>query len=123
MGWIQQIVILLDLELLRDSLYISIMLSISAVMFVEMNFTSLMPLILSELNLEMESIATMLSALGIADLVFRGLAPYVGEWLHQPPMSMFLSSLVMVVIARTGNYIRVHALSRRSTGAINQAVV
>ncbi|XP_011501559.1 PREDICTED: monocarboxylate transporter 4-like [Ceratosolen solmsi marchali] len=100
MGMIQQVAMILDLELLRDTVYMTTFTCLSFVLFVELNFNVLMPLILDELRFDMNSIATMLSVLGIADLVFRGLAPYIGEWLRQPPMAMLFFSLVINLISR-----------------------
>lgn len=90
-----------DLDLLRDPTYVSIMLGMSIAIFAEFNFSVLTPFILADMGLHIDGIAMMMSTVATLDLVFRALAPYIGEWLHKPPRAMYSVSLVLLIITRT----------------------
>ncbi|XP_026667520.1 uncharacterized protein LOC108622762 [Ceratina calcarata] len=97
---LKTIVDLFDLDLLRDPIYVNIMLGMSVAIFAEINFSQLTPFILMDMHLSTKQIATVLSILGIADLIFRSLASFIGDWLHQTPRIMYLSSLCLLIVSR-----------------------
>ncbi|XP_076675733.1 uncharacterized protein LOC143372940 isoform X2 [Andrena cerasifolii] len=90
-----------DLDLLRDPVYVNIMLGMSIAIFSEINFSQLTPFILTDMNLSTKEIATVMSLIASVDLVFRSLAPFLGEWLDQPPRIMYLLGLVLLIISRS----------------------
>ena len=92
---------LFDLDLLRDPVYVNIMLGMSIAIFSEINFSQLTPFILTDMNLSTKEIATVMSLIASVDLVFRSLAPFLGEWLDQPPRIMYLLGLVLLIISRS----------------------
>ncbi|XP_029034136.1 monocarboxylate transporter 9-like [Osmia bicornis bicornis] len=92
---------LFDLNLLRDPIYVNIMLGMSVAIFAEINFSQLTPFILSDMKLSNNQIATTMSVIASVDLVFRTLAPFVGEWLHQTPRIMYMFSLCLLILSRT----------------------
>lgn len=93
-----------DLDLLRDPVYVNIMLGMSIAIFSEINFSQLTPFILTDMNLSTKEIATVMSLIASVDLVFRCLAPFLGEWLDQPPRIMYLLGLVLLIISRSSMY-------------------
>ncbi|KAK9302693.1 hypothetical protein QLX08_005414 [Tetragonisca angustula] len=90
-----------DLDLLRDPIYVNIMLGMSVAIFAEINFSQLTPFFLMDMKISTNQIATVMSTIASVDLVFRTLAPFIGEWLHQPPRIMYLLSLCLLIISRT----------------------
>lgn len=98
------IVKLFDLTLFKDPIYVNIMLGMSFAIFAELNFSLLTPFILADLHLTTSEIATFLSALSIADLCFRFLAPFIGEYMNQPPRIMYAFSLILLIITRFSKY-------------------
>ncbi|CAD1470483.1 unnamed protein product, partial [Heterotrigona itama] len=85
-----------DLDLLRDPIYVNIMLGMSVAIFAEINFSQLTPFFLMDMKISTNQIATVMSTIASVDLVFRTLAPFIGEWLHQPPRIMYLLTLLFV---------------------------
>ncbi|CAK9818584.1 Monocarboxylate transporter 14 [Anthophora plagiata] len=92
---------LFDLDLLRDPIYLNLMLGMSIAIFAEINFSQLTPFILMDMKLTTKEIASVMSVVASVDLVFRILAPFIGEWLQQPPKIMYLLSLCLLIISRT----------------------
>ena len=90
-----------DLDLLRDPIYVNIMLGMSIAIFAEVNFSQLTPFFLSDMKISNNEIATVMSVIASVDLVFRILAPFIGEWLQQPPRVMYLGSLCLLIISRS----------------------
>lgn len=103
-GFLQTLVNLFDLSLLKDLTFVNIMCGISLATFAELNFTMLTPFILSDLGIVTSTagIATFMSSLACADIVFRFLSPYIGTCLKKSPRGMYLLSMMMLVICRYG---------------------
>lgn len=93
-----------DLNLLRDPIYLNLMLGMSIAIFAEINFSLLTPFFLNDMGYNTDQIASVMSALALSDLIFRFLAPYIGEILKQPPRIMYMISLVLLIITRSFVY-------------------
>ncbi|XP_015183571.1 PREDICTED: uncharacterized protein LOC107070156 [Polistes dominula] len=98
---LKRIVIFYGLDILRDGIYVNIMLGMSIAIFAEINFSLLTPFILADRNLTTNEIAIIMSVIATADLIFRSIAPYVGEWLNLTPRPMYTISLIFLIISRT----------------------
>ncbi|CAL7933773.1 unnamed protein product [Xylocopa violacea] len=96
----QTIVGLLDLDLLRDPIYVNLTIGMSVAVFAEINFSQLTPFILMDMKLSTNQIASVMSIIASVDLVFRACAPFLGEWLRQPPRMMYMLSLCLLIISR-----------------------
>ncbi|XP_011862365.1 PREDICTED: uncharacterized protein LOC105558992 [Vollenhovia emeryi] len=92
---------LYDFDLLRDPIYVNIMLGMSIAIFAEVNFSLLTPFILADMGLATGEIANVMSIIAIVDLISRGAAPYLGEWLRLSPRMMYMLSLFLLIISRT----------------------
>ncbi|KYM98165.1 Monocarboxylate transporter 13 [Cyphomyrmex costatus] len=92
---------LYDFDLLRDPIYVNIMLGMSIAIFAEINFSVLTPFILADMGLTTAKIANIMSVIAIADLISRGAAPYLGEWLRLSPRMMYMLSLFLLIISRS----------------------
>ncbi|XP_046820578.1 uncharacterized protein LOC124424951 isoform X1 [Vespa crabro] len=99
---LQWIIAFYDLDLLRDRIYVNIMLGMSIAIFAEINFSLLTPFILADRGLLTNEIAIIMSTIASVDLVLRCCAPYLGEWLHLTPRPMYTISLILLIISRTG---------------------
>lgn len=94
-----------DLTLLRDPIFVNILLGLSIAACVETNFTLLLPIILKDmLQFETSDIAKIMSVIGFSDSFFRILAPFIGEWCHKPPRVMYIVSLLMIIFVRCSKY-------------------
>lgn len=100
---LQRVIDLYDFDILRDPIYLNIMIGMSIAIFAEVNFSMLTPFILADMGYKTATIANVMSILAIADLISRGAAPYLGEWLRQPPRIMYMISLALLIISRTCN--------------------
>ncbi|XP_055714006.1 uncharacterized protein LOC129808222 [Phlebotomus papatasi] len=97
---IRRVVKFFDLDLLRDLVYVNLMLGMSIAIFAELNFSLFTPFILADMNFSTEEIASVMSLLAISDIIFRFLAPFIGDYFHQSPKHMYMYSLVMLIIGR-----------------------
>ena len=99
----QRIVKFFDLTLLRDKIYVNIMLGLSWAIFAELNFAVLTPFILMDMNFSSMEIATLMSAIAISDLLCRFVTPFVGDYFNGTSRVMYMISLTMLVLTRFGN--------------------
>jgi MFS family permease len=89
-----------DLDLLQDPVFVNIMMGMALAIFAELNFTVLTPFILSDFGLDTGQIATFLSTLGVADIIFRFFAPHIGNYFTKPPRLMYAYSLCLLIVTR-----------------------
>lgn len=89
-----------DLDLLRDNIYLNIMIGMAIAIFAETNFAILMPFILSDLNFNSDEIAIILFVMAIADLISRFCSPFIADKLNLSIRVSFLISLVLLVLTR-----------------------
>lgn len=99
-----------DLDLLMDPGYVNLMLGMSIAVFAEINFSQLTPFILTDMNISTKQIAYIMSNLACVDLVFRILAPFIGEWFNQPPKIMYMISLCLLIISRSCKYLIIYVI-------------
>ncbi|XP_044254557.1 monocarboxylate transporter 12-like [Tribolium madens] len=97
-----------DLDLLKDPIFVNILIGLAFAVFSELNFTILIPFILNDLGLNNDQIATFLSMAGVADIAFRFLAPYIGDCLKTSPRQMFIFTLIVLIIMRSILLISTH---------------
>ncbi|XP_017773406.1 PREDICTED: monocarboxylate transporter 7-like [Nicrophorus vespilloides] len=94
------IVNIFDLTLLKDPIYVNIMLGMSLAVFAEINFSLLTPFILDDFHLTTYQIAIFLSTLSTADIIFRFIAPFIGDFLNKPARIMYMVSLLLLIATR-----------------------
>lgn len=90
-----------DLDLLRDSIFLNIMVGMAISIFAEINFAILTPFILSDLNFTSDEIAIILFAMAIADLISRFCSPFIADRMNLSIRVSYLISLVLLVATRT----------------------
>jgi hypothetical protein len=89
-----------DLDLLKDPIYVNILVGLSLAVFAEINFSLLTAFILAEFGLNTDQIATFMSILGIADIIFRFLAPYIGQLMKLTARPMYVITLFLLMLSR-----------------------
>ncbi|XP_050081160.1 uncharacterized protein LOC126568688 [Anopheles maculipalpis] len=99
-GFFTKVVNTFDLTLLKDKVYLNMMLGMSIAVFAEINFSLLTPFILGDLGYSTEQIASIMSTLALADLLFRFISPFVGDFLKLSPRIMYMIALSMLIVTR-----------------------
>ncbi|XP_035901113.1 uncharacterized protein LOC118507163 isoform X1 [Anopheles stephensi] len=99
-GFFTKVVNTFDLTLLQDKVYLNMMLGMSIAVFAEINFSLLTPFILGDLGYGTEQIASIMSTLALADLLFRFISPFVGDFLKLSPRIMYMIALSMLIVTR-----------------------
>lgn len=94
-----------DLDLLRDNIYLNLMIGMSISLFAEINFAILTPFILSDLNFGTDEIPLILSIIAIADLISRFFSPFVADYFKWSTQLAYTISLAMLIITRAGEFL------------------
>lgn len=89
-----------DLDLLRDNIYLNIMIGMAISIFAEINFAILTPFILSDLGYNSDEISIILFVMAIADLISRFCSPFIADKLNLSIRVSYLISLVLLVLTR-----------------------
>lgn len=89
-----------DLDLLRDNIYLNIMIGMAISIFAEINFAILTPFILSDLSFNSDEISIILFVMAIADLISRFCSPFIADKLNLSIRVSYLISLVLLVLTR-----------------------
>ncbi|CAH2092176.1 unnamed protein product [Euphydryas editha] len=101
-GFLRKIIDFFDLTLLRDPVFINILLGLSMASCVETNFSLILPIILKDmLKFETSDIAKVMAVIGFSDTIFRLLSAFIGEWCHKPPRVMYSVCLIIIIFTRT----------------------
>ncbi|RVE48936.1 hypothetical protein evm_006398 [Chilo suppressalis] len=101
-GLMQKFIKFFDLTLLRDPIFVNILIGMSVAACVETNFSLLLPIILKDmLKFETSEIGKVMAVIGFSDTLFRLVSPFIGEWCQKPPRVMYMIGLVLIVLTRT----------------------
>ncbi|KAI4463679.1 monocarboxylate transporter [Holotrichia oblita] len=96
----KSVVKLFDLTLLKDRIFVNIVVGMSLAVFAELNFSILTPFIMGDYHLSTHQIATFISVLSTADILFRFIAPYVSDFFKQPVRIMYMWALLLLILSR-----------------------
>ncbi|XP_068970748.1 uncharacterized protein [Bombus flavifrons] len=107
--FLEALIIFFDLDLLRDFVYVNIMLGITFANFAELNFSLLTPFILSERGLSKIEIATVMSILASFDVVTRLTIPFIADFIGWQNRTFFLVGVCgmaagRIVLAHVQNF-------------------
>ncbi|XP_063229804.1 monocarboxylate transporter 13-like [Bacillus rossius redtenbacheri] len=97
----QRIATEMDLSLLKDPSFINLLFGICIAITAELNFSMLTPLILADLSFTDNQIALTMSTIAAVDIVFRFLSPFFADYMHYSAKTMYLISLVLLIVSRT----------------------
>lgn len=73
----------------------------SLAMTAEINFSLLTPFILTDFYLNEQEIATVMAVIAILDLIFRFIAPYIGDGLKVSARIMYMIAMSLLIMSRT----------------------
>ncbi|XP_076236513.1 uncharacterized protein LOC143180576 [Calliopsis andreniformis] len=105
----EAVVIFFDLDLLRDAVYVNLMLGITFAQFAELNFSLMTPFILSEYGFSKFQVATVMSILAGVDVATRLLIPFIADFIGWDNRTFFLVGIGglacgRVVLAHVGDF-------------------
>lgn len=98
----EALIIFFGLHLLRDFVYVNIMLGITFANFAEINFSPLTPFILSERGLSKIEIATVMSILASFDMITRLSIPSIAKLVGWQNRTFFLVGVCAMATGRIG---------------------
>lgn len=99
--WLGAVVRFFDLDLLRDPTYVVLMVGMSLAILAELNFSLFTPLIMEGYGFDKQQTATFMSIIGITDIIFRFVSPFIGDYLGLGAQTMYLIALLMLITSRT----------------------
>lgn len=99
------IIVFFDLDLLRDPIYVNLMLGITFANFTELNFALLTPFILGEYGFTKLEVATFMSTLGGVDVITRIVIPFVATYIGWENRTFFLIGVGGLGIGRLGIFV------------------
>ncbi|PNF41717.1 hypothetical protein B7P43_G03458 [Cryptotermes secundus] len=97
----RSIVAFFDLGLLKDPVYVNLMLGMSLAICAELNFSLLTPFILSDRGFDTDHTAIIMSVIAGLDIVFRFLAPFFSDYYKIQARVMYIIALIMLLSSRT----------------------
>nr|CAD7199603.1 unnamed protein product [Timema douglasi] len=84
-------------------------LGMSIAMSAELNFSLLTPFILGDMGFSNDQTASVMSAIGIADIIFRFISPFFADYMEYSARTMYLISMAMLIASRTTLVIQGHS--------------
>ncbi|XP_012279754.1 uncharacterized protein LOC105699393 [Orussus abietinus] len=103
-SWIKRfarvLVIFFDLNLLRDKVYVNLMLGINFAHLAEINFSLLTPFILSDYGFTKSQIATTMSVLASVDVICRLTIPFVTSYINWGNRTFYLIGISTMAVGR-----------------------
>ncbi|XP_078032966.1 uncharacterized protein LOC144467860 [Augochlora pura] len=94
------LVIFFDLDLLRDPVYVNLMVGLTLATFTELNFSLLTPFILAEYGFTKIQVATFMSILAGIDVVTRLTIPFIANLVGWSNRTFFLVGVCQMAVAR-----------------------
>lgn len=96
---------LLNLELLRDPIFLNIMIGMSISFVAELNFNLMIPFVLAELaKFDKNQIAMAMTIQGSVDILSRFIVPFFATRFQWDARGLYVFSLFGSIIARTGKF-------------------
>jgi hypothetical protein len=89
-----------DLGLLKDPVYVNLMLGMSLAICAELNFSLLTPFILADRGFDTDHIAIIMSVIAGLDIVFRFMAPFFSDYYKIQARDMYIIALFMLLSSR-----------------------
>lgn len=103
-GLLRKIAIFFDFDLLKDPVYLNLMLGITIANFVEINFSIITPFVLKEFDFEKYQIATFMSLLGATDICVRFIIPFLAEKIGWQNKTFFLVGVLGMALGRISKH-------------------
>ena len=103
----KRIVVFMDLDLLKDFIYLNILFGLSIFYVAELNFKMIVPFFLNNLGFSKQEIAFFLSMTAVADILARAVLPPICDRLNIKRRTLFAVMSVFLGISRSGKEVRV----------------
>ncbi|XP_031844862.1 uncharacterized protein LOC116432331 [Nomia melanderi] len=98
--WWETVIIFFDLDLLRDPIYVNLMVGVTLASFTEINFSLLTPFILSEYGFTKIQVATFMSILAGVDVLTRLTIPFIADFIGWSNRTFFLVGICQMALGR-----------------------
>jgi hypothetical protein len=98
---------LMDIDLLRDGIYLNILFGLSIFYVAEMNFKMVTPFFLASLGYSKADVAYCLSVSALTDILARIIVPPICDKTKVPKRLVFMTSIFFVAITRSSRFIAV----------------
>jgi hypothetical protein len=95
-----KVVIFFDLTLLKDLIFVNLMIGVTIANFSELNFSTLTPFVLCDFGFTNYQIATVMSLLGLIDISARFLIPFVAGKIGWENRTFFLFGVLGMALGR-----------------------
>ncbi|XP_076650617.1 uncharacterized protein LOC143357858 isoform X2 [Halictus rubicundus] len=96
----QTLIIFFDLDLLRDSIYVNLMVGLTFATFTELNFSLLTPFILAEYGYTKTQVAMFMSILAGVDVLTRLTIPFIANLIGWSNRTFFLVGVCQMAVGR-----------------------
>ncbi|XP_076301476.1 uncharacterized protein LOC143219355 isoform X1 [Lasioglossum baleicum] len=96
----QALIIFFDLDLLRDSIYVNLMVGLTFATFTELNFSLLTPFILADYEYTKTQVATFMSILAGIDVLTRLTIPFIANFIGWTNRTFFLVGICQLAAGR-----------------------
>ncbi|XP_017773389.1 PREDICTED: monocarboxylate transporter 9-like [Nicrophorus vespilloides] len=100
LSFLQKVSAFFDFDLLKDPIYLNLMLGITIANFAELNFSILTPYVLKEFHFEKYQIATFMSLLGATDICVRFFVPFIAGKIGWDNKTFFLFGVLSMAFGR-----------------------
>lgn len=96
---------LMDLDLLKDPIFLNILFGLSLAYVAELNFKMVVPFFMANLGYTKRETATALSVMAISDIIARVIMPPIYDRLPYTRRATFAVGCFFVATARSGNHL------------------
>jgi hypothetical protein len=96
----EKVVIFFDLTLLKDLIFVNLMVGVTIANFSELNFSTLTPFVLCDFGFTNYEIATVMSLLGLIDISTRFLIPFIAGKIGWENRTFFLFGVLGMALGR-----------------------
>jgi hypothetical protein len=99
-----KVVIFFDLTLLKDLIFVNLMVGVTIANFSELNFSTLTPFVLCDFGFTNYEIATVMSLLGLIDISARFLIPFIAGKIGWENRTFFLFGVLGMALGRISKF-------------------
>lgn len=100
----KKIVEFMDLDLLKDAIYLNLLFGLSIFYVAEQNFKMLTPFFLRDIHYEKSDVALFLSVQAISDVIARLTLPPICDRISISKRTLFMAGIFLLGICRSSRY-------------------
>jgi hypothetical protein len=99
----KRVVHFMDLDLLKDHIYLNILFGLSIFYVAELNFRMIVPFFLNDLGYTKQDIAFFLSMTAVSDILARAVLPPICDRMKIKRRTLFATAAIFLGLSRSGN--------------------